>query len=549
MADDDRGSLAVTRRDLLKLGVAGLGSAITVRDLVAPAPVAAQTPKRGGVFRFPGFDPPNFDPHQNVHWWTFIYLSLTHSSLLRHKAGPGVTPGTLPVEGDLAESWTQPNDTTYEFKLRKGVRWHNKPPVSGRELTAEDVKYTYERAMSLKGNPNRAQVDEIERVEALDRYTVRFTTKEPFAWFLDSAALAPILPREAADKDGMFKKPESVIGTGPWMLERYEPNVRLTWVRHPDYFLGGLPNADGVEASIESDAASRLARWLGGQFDFGGGPQTVVRRQDLETVRKRKPNLQTAEFVWMIASFAAMKLDQEPFRDVRVRRAVALSTNLKEVLAVSPLALGQGVPVTAVPAALTEWAIPIDQLTPQGRRLYEYDPAAAARLLAEAGHPRGVKVPFETASFGSDWMDAVQVYVRGWKAGGIDTELKVKETGAFVSSAMLGRFERMMLGVRGGQLYPDPYLGGMHLPGQRPNSSGVNDPKLTEMIRAQRRTFDAARRRDIVWDIQRHCAEQAYYVYGPAARVVAGWEPYVRNYAPNLGNDVGGRLMAAWLDR
>ena len=300
---------------------------------------------------------------------------------------------------------------------------------------------------------------------------------------------------------------------------------------------------------MEGDASARLARWLGGQFDFGGGPQTVVRRQDLDTVRKRKPNLQTAEFVWMIGSFTAMKLDQEPFKDVRARRALALATNLKELLEISPLALGQGVPATAVPAALTEWAIPIDQLTPQGRRLYEYDPAAAQRLIAEAGHAGGVKVPFETASFGSDWMDGVQVYIRSWKTGGIEADLKVKEPGAFVSGAMFGRYERMMLGLRGGQLYPDPYLGGFHLPGQRPNSSGVNDPKLTEMIRLQRRTFDAAKRREVLYDIQRYLAEQVYYVYGPSARVVAGWEPYVRNYAPNLGNDIGGRLTAAWLDR
>src|SRR5262245_40331196 len=206
---------AVTRRDVLKLGATALGGAIGVRDLAAPMPAAAQTPKRGGVFRFPGFDPPNFDPHQNVHWWTFIYLSLTHSSLVRHKAGPSVTPGTLPIEGDLAESWEQPTETTYVFKLRKGVRWHPKPPVNGRELTAEDVVFTFQRALTIAGNPTRATFEEIDQVEAVDRYTVRFTMKEPFAWFLSSTALAYILPKEAADKEGMFKKPETVIGTGP----------------------------------------------------------------------------------------------------------------------------------------------------------------------------------------------------------------------------------------------------------------------------------------------------------------------------------------------
>jgi hypothetical protein len=106
----------LSRRDVLKLGGVALGGAIGARDLAVPATAAAQAPKRGGIFRFPGFDPPNFDPHQNVHWWTFIYLSLTHSSLVRHKAGPGVVPGTLPIDGDLAESWARPNDTTYELR-------------------------------------------------------------------------------------------------------------------------------------------------------------------------------------------------------------------------------------------------------------------------------------------------------------------------------------------------------------------------------------------------------------------------------------------------
>jgi peptide/nickel transport system substrate-binding protein len=462
-----------------------------------------------------------------------------------------VVPGSFPIEGDLAESWAQTSDTTYVFRLRRGVRWHPKPPVNGRELTAEDVKYTYERFLGPTNNPNRATLEQIDKVEAVDRYTARFTLKAPFAWFLDALAstVAWIVPRESVEQHGDLKRPEACIGTGPWMLERYEPNVRLVWVRHPDYFVPGLPYADGVEAAMGSDASALLARWLGGHFDFAPSLGMVVRRLDLEAVRKRKPGLQTAEFVWMIGAFAAMKLDQEPFRDVRVRRAMALATNLQDILDASPLALGQGVPTPAVPPALAEWAIPIDQLSPQGRRLYQHDSAAAARLLADAGYPAGVKVPFETAAFGSDWMDGVQIYLRSWKSAGIDAELKIKESGAFISSAMLGRFDRMMLGMRGGVLFPDPYLAALHLPGQRPNSSGVNDSKLTEMIGLQRRTLDAAKRRDIIWDIQRYLAEQVYYLYGPSARVVAAWEPHVRNFAPNLGNDYGGRLMAAWLDR
>ena len=221
--------------------------------MLRPDPSAAQTPKRGGVFRFPGFDPPHFDPHQTPHWWTFIFTSLTHGGLVRLKAGPSVQPGTMPIEPHLAESWEQPNDTTYIFKLRKGVRRQAKPPVNGRELTADDVVFTFQRALTIKGNPIRAVFEEIDRVEALDRYTVRFTMNQPFAWFLQSPALVSILPKEAADKEGLFKRPETVIGTGPWMLERYEPNVRLTFVRNPHYFQPGLPYVDAIEVRIDTD--------------------------------------------------------------------------------------------------------------------------------------------------------------------------------------------------------------------------------------------------------------------------------------------------------
>jgi predicted transcriptional regulator len=78
----------------------------------------------------------------------------------------------------------------------------------------------------------------------------------------------------------------------------------------------------------------------------------------------------------------------------------------------------------------------------------------------------------------------------------------------------------------------------------------VNDPKLSDMIILQRRTFDEKKRRDIIWDIQRHFSQQAYHLFvSPSARAIAAWEPYVRNFMPNVGNDYGSRLVAAWLDK
>src|SRR5437867_4441955 len=173
------------RRDLVKLG--GLTLAGTA---LSPSVLRAQTPKRGGTLTLRTWDPPHWD-HMGpggISYKIHIPMTFTHSRLLKHKAGPGVVPGTFPIEGDLAESWTQPNDTTYIFKLRKGVRWHPKPPVNGRELTADDVVYTVDRFLKVKGNANAYMLDSVTKVEPVDRYTVKFTLKEPFAWFLDMIA-------------------------------------------------------------------------------------------------------------------------------------------------------------------------------------------------------------------------------------------------------------------------------------------------------------------------------------------------------------------------
>ena len=227
-----------------------------------------------------------------------MVVSFTHSRLLKHKAGPGVRPGTFPIEGDLAESWKQVNDTTYEFKLRRGVRFHGKPPVNGRELTAEDVRYTFEYILADKGS-NVSMFRSIAKVEATDRYTVRFTLKEPFAWFLDMIAspmAGAIIARECVEKFGDLKKAEAVVGTGPWMLDSYRPNVGLTLVRNPQYFMAGLPYIDRVELLVDEDNASRTAAFLAGKYDLGWEFPGTINRSDwlqiLEPLKKRRPGLQ-----------------------------------------------------------------------------------------------------------------------------------------------------------------------------------------------------------------------------------------------------------------
>jgi peptide/nickel transport system substrate-binding protein len=134
----------VRRRTLLKAGLAA-GVTLSTWPLHHPSALwgaEAGLPKRGGILRVRGDDPPHFDPHQTNSFKTHSTLSFVYSKLVRHTVGGDVPPGTFSVEPDLAERWEALDDTTYVFHLRKGVTWHNKPPLHGRELVAEDVTFT-----------------------------------------------------------------------------------------------------------------------------------------------------------------------------------------------------------------------------------------------------------------------------------------------------------------------------------------------------------------------------------------------------------------------
>jgi peptide/nickel transport system substrate-binding protein len=98
------------------------------------------------------------------------------------------------------------------------VRWQNKPPVNGRELTADDILYSVDRFRTIKGNANAYMLSSVDRVEAPDKYTVRFTLKEPYVWFLDMLAnshAVPIVAKECVEKFGDLKRPEATVGSGP----------------------------------------------------------------------------------------------------------------------------------------------------------------------------------------------------------------------------------------------------------------------------------------------------------------------------------------------
>ena len=541
----------LSRRDLLKAGLAA-GAALSTWSLYsAPAlwGEAAEPPKRGGILRVRGRDPVHFDPHLTRDARTHSALSFLCSRLLRYKVGGDVRPGTFIVEPDLAERWEEPDDTTYVFHLRRGVKWHNKPPVNGREFVAEDVKFTLDRFRSEKGNPSRYFLDSVDRVEVVDRYTVKFVLHEPFVWLLDILASATsmwIIAPEVAQQYGDLKKVETAIGTGPFILERYEPNVKTVFRRNPDYFRPGLPYVDGVEWLVVEDESTGLAMYRTGQLDAGPGLQWDVRQADLDTLKQSHPNLRFQDMLANNATTIWMRTDKSPFTDVRVRRAISHAIDRQGVIEAVWM---RGELSPAVPRGLAEWSLPIDQLG-EGAKYYRYDPQEARRLLAEAGYAKGFKTALNaTGGYGRDLLDAAQLVQRYLKEVGIEVELKIQEYGAYQATTGQGKFEGLAMGPYALGWEADSSLYGQYMPDQLRNRGHVNDPKLAAMLKEQRRLKDPEARKQLIFDIQRYAAEQQYYVYLSSQVMTASWQPYMKNFAPNLTADFGSRAAALWLDR
>ena len=546
----DHTRLPLSRRDLLKLG-GGAAAAVALTPGISTPPAWAQTPKRGGVLTIRGWDPPHFDPHLTVSYKTHIAYSFTHSRLVKHKAGPGLQPGVFSIEGDLAESWTQPNENTYVFKLRRGVRWHNKPPVNGRELDAEDVVYTLDRFRTVKGNANAYMLAALDKVEALDKYTVKFTLKEPYAWFLDIMAnpmAVCIVAKECVEKmGGDLKKPEATVGTGPWMLDSYRPNVGMTLVRNPAYFVPGLPNIDRIEILVDEDKASRIAAFLTGKYDLGTEFPGTIDWTDWDIVKKGRRDLKTMMYPSNVMSHIYVRNDKPPFNDVRVRRAMSLAINRQAII--DATYEGNGAFNPPVPAALKEWSVPIDQIG-EGARYYKPDLAAARKLMAEAGHPNGFQTTMDFTTYGSPVLvDQMQLVLKDLKSIGIEVKLNTKEYGAYIATTFYGKYDSMAFGPQTPFLEPDNFLYGQYYPGEIKNHGHINDPVVADMLIRQRRTPDPAKRREQIFEIQRYLAKQQYYVQIGSQIYNAVWNQALKNYGPNLGYDYGGRLMAAWLDR
>jgi len=347
------------------------------------------------------------------------------------------------LSGHLAESWEFTAPQTLVFHLRKGIREQNIPPVNGREFTADDVVFHFHRLYGLGSGftkPSPAQdkglmYQDLVAVTAIDRYTVAFEWKDANPEFIrqflvtnHSPALV-IEAREAVEKWRDLSDWRHAVGTGPFILQDFAAGSAATLAKNPDYWghderhpQNRLPYVDKVKILIIPDKDKALEMFLAGKIDAIEG----ISAQQAEAIQKSNPEILQIPIPWSSTITIDPRNDSAPFNDVRVRKAMQTAINLKSIARDY-----YGGKVEPYPSTLSSkfvkvwgegWSCTYEDWPQDLKDEYAYKPAAAKKLLTEAGYPHGFKTNV-AAGAGAD-LKLLQIVKSYFADVGIEMEIR-----------------------------------------------------------------------------------------------------------------------------
>ncbi|MGE5232836.1 MAG: ABC transporter substrate-binding protein [Acidobacteriota bacterium] len=353
-----RGSRSIASRRAARLAAsAALAALSVVAAGCGRSEPALEKPLRIALYNAPL----TLDPHRRNELLTFAVLRNIYDGLTAFDAGAKVGPA-------LAERWENPNDVTWVFHLRPGVRFHD-----GRPLTAADVVFSLERARHNPGSNVGSYLVAIDRIRAVDPRTVEITTAKPYPILLNKLAFVLIVP------DGSPAEIREPVGTGPYRLVRSTDN-HLELEAFPGYW-GAPPSIRRVEFVAVPSVEERVRLLLGGGVDIAQEPGV----ENVARIRNA-PGCRILEEDSLGIIFLIVRKDRPPFDDIRVRQAINLALDR----------------ATLVKTALQGEGVPAGQMV--GRNVFGYAPdipvpkpdlERARRLLAEAGHPNGLDVEIQ----------------------------------------------------------------------------------------------------------------------------------------------------------
>jgi len=416
------------------------------------------------------------------------------------------------ITGDLAKSWDiSPDGLRITFHLRKGVKWHD-----GVEFTADDVLFTYKTVINPEvPTPYSSNYGPVEKVEALDRYTVRVVYKEPYAPAIESWGMG-IIPKHILEgKDVTEEKyNRNPIGTGPYKMKEWITGQKIILEACDGYF-EGKPKIDKFIARIIPDMATMFLELKFGGIDFMGlTPPQVKLQADSKFFNKYFQKFRYPAFGY---TYLGYNLLDEKFADRRIRKALTYAINKEDII--KGVLLGFGTPCTG-PFPPESWAY-----NPAVKDL-EYNPEKAKELLSKAGWKMGENGllkkngrPFSFTVLINQGNEArlktAQIIKESLKKIGIDMKIRVLEWQAMLHEFIdKKRFEAVIMGwalSRDPDLY-DIWHSSKTKEGEFNFISFKND-EVDRLLLQGRRIFDIEKRKKIYHRIHEVLAEEQPYTF------------------------------------
>lgn len=499
---------------------------------------AAESPRPGGTLN--AYLPSNYplDP-QKVSALAQQVPGPAMSRVLRFKTSTNVAEVVdHNTELDLAASVESPDAVTWTVKLRPDAKFHNIAPVNGHAVEAEDIKGTFVRALDpATASPNRGALGMMDaaQIETPDKQTVVFKLNYSYAPFLKvlaSASYSWIFPREVLT--GGYDPAKQVIGSGPYIMENFTPDVAYTYKKNQEWFDKTRGYIDNLKLAVIPDPAQRLAQFTGGNLD----EIEINNAFDVATVKQNNPKAQEVKLPLGNPNPLYLQLGDpaSPFVDIRVRRALSMAIDRDALGKV--VYNGETLRVVYVPAYQGKWSLPVDQLDPAVGQFYKYNPAEAKKLLEAAGATNlQLKVVNPFASLGNlEAGKSVEVIGGMLNSLGIKTViLSLDYNKDFIGNGKAirqGYFDSDMViyGAASPYSEADEWLFSYFHSKSLSNSEHLNDPQYDALVDKMRTLVNEDERLKAVHAIQRHLAEK---LYAPSLVGTYRWmfvQPRVRNY-------------------
>ncbi|GAB4337760.1 MAG: glutathione ABC transporter substrate-binding protein [Calditrichia bacterium] len=446
------------------------------------------------ILRVALFDnPTNLDPRTYSDVASYRVIEQIYDSLI--KLDSTGTPQPF-----LAESWKFTADTLLEFKIRRGVRFHDGVP-----LTAHDVAFTFRSVMDPALNaPSRKSFEVIRAITVPDSYRVVFHLKQVYAPILSNLEMG-IVPKHLAEKDPKILQRQPV-GSGPFKFVRWKTDAFVELRKNADYW-SGPAKIDGILIKILPEATTRVLALENDEIDF---LMNEFPENYLERFRKN-PKLKIQMKSGSNYVYLGLNLRNRYLSVKKVRQAIAHAIDVKGIIRNLHGGIYQPARSLLHPR---HWAYQ------PGLPEYQYDPSLAKRLLEEAGFPDpdgdGPHARFRLVYKCTDKQKSrqkAQVIQSYLKAVGIDLEIQSYEWGTFFDDIQNGRFDMYSL-TWVGVYEPDLYYRLFHSEniGVGANRGAFKNPEVDRLIEAAQGTLDQQKRKALYGQIQKILAEELPYI-------------------------------------